>query len=217
MKIDKDWIIIILLLVITTFLAVKVYKLNKQTDYQVEQIHNYDKNNGRYTVIFHDQKIASLEHANKELYDSIKMYKDKVDYLVKFKAKKEYIFDTIYIDTTNNKDDIKVFEYSNNKNDTLNYELKIGSSVEPNWYHLKLDVSNEFTIVNKRDNGINETTILPSDKSEISDVTVFKPKKNNFFDNIAIGPSVNVGYDVINRNFGVNVGIAVTYKIDFKK
>lgn len=214
MRIDKDWVIICILFCVIAFLSVKVYNMNKQSKICIEQIHKHDDDTGRYSVIFHDQTIASLKKTNKDLYDSLQVYKDKVDYLLKFKYEKEYSTGTVTIDTTKkDTSDVKVFEYGNNNNDTLNYNLKIGSTVEPKWYKLDLKLSNEFTIVNKRDGDLNETTIFPSNNGNISDVTVFK-KKNKFWDNFSIGPSINAGYDIINKQFGVNVGISVTYKLN---
>lgn len=214
MRIDKDWVIIGILFCVIAFLSVKIYNMNKQSKICIEQIHKHDDNTGRYSVIFHDQTIASLKKTNKDLYDSLQVYKDKVDYLLKFKYEKEYSTGTVTIDTTKkDTSDVKVFEYGNNNNDTLNYNLKIGSTIEPKWYKLDLKLSNEFTIVNKRDGDLNETTIFPSNNGNISDVTVFK-KKNKFWNNFSIGPSVNAGYDIINKQFGVNVGISVTYKLN---
>lgn len=214
MRIDKDWVIIGILFCVIAFLSVKVYNMNKQSKICIEQIHKHDDDTGRYSVIFHDQTIASLKKTNKDLYDSLQVYKDKVDYLLKFKYEKEYSTGTVTIDTTKkDTSDVKVFEYGNNNNDTLNYNLKIGSTVEPKWYKLDVKLSNEFTIVNKRDGDLNETTIFPSNNGNISDVTVFK-KKNKFWDNFSIGPSVNAGYDIINKQFGVNVGVSVTYKLN---
>lgn len=214
MRIDKDWVIIGILFCVIAFLSVKIYNMNKQSKICIEQIHKHDDDTGRYSVIFHDQTIASLKKTNKDLYDSLQVYKDKVDYLLKFKYEKEYSTGTVTIDTIKkDTSDVKVFEYGNNNNDTLNYNLKIGSTVEPKWYKLDLKLSNEFTIVNKRDGDLNETTIFPSNNGNISDVTVFK-KKKKFWDNFSIGPSVNAGYDIINKQFGVNVGISVTYKLN---
>lgn len=214
MRIDKDWVIIGILFCVIAFLSVKVYNMNKQSKICIEQIHKHDDDTGRYSVIFHDQTIASLKKTNEDLYDSLKVYKNKVDYLLKFKYEKEYSTGTVTIDSTKkDTSDVKVFEYGNNNNDTLNYKLKIGSTVEPNWYKLDLKLRNEFTIVNKREGDLNETTIFPSNNGNISDVTVFK-KKNKFWDNFSIGPSVNAGYDIVNKQFGVNVGISVTYKLN---
>lgn len=214
MKIDKDWVIIGILFCVIAFLSVKIYTMNKQSKITIEQIHKQDDTTGRYTVIYHDQTIASLKKTNRDLYDSLQVYRDKVEYLLKFKYEKGYTTDTVRIDTTTDNEKVEVFEYQNAKNDTLMYNLQIGSLTKPKWYKLDLKLSNEFTIINKKDGDINETNIIPSHNGNISDVTVFKKKKNNFFKNFVIGPSINFGYDVINKQFGVNVGISATYKIN---
>lgn len=214
MKIDKEWIIIIILFIIAAFLTYKVYVLNEVSHTQVEEIHKQDNEKNRYTIIYYDQTIESLKKRNKELYDSIKIFKEQIDYLINFKYEKEYIFDTIYCDTTKH-DSIHVYEYENNDNDTLTYNLKIGSVVEPNWYKFRLKLQDEFTIINTKDGKLNNTTI-ESNNGNVSDVTIIKTNKTKFLDNFVIGPSINAGYDVINKNFGINVGFSVTYKIPLK-
>ena len=88
MKIDKDWIIIAVLFVIIGFLSVQLYKLNTKAEIQIEQIHKQDEDTKRYTAIYYDQTIESLKKTNKDLYDSIEIYKDQIDYLVQFKYQK---------------------------------------------------------------------------------------------------------------------------------
>lgn len=214
MKFDKQLLIIVILVGIIGFLSYKIYSLYRQSEYQLEQFHKKDDESGKYVAIYKDQTIASLKQTNAELYDSIKAYKDQIDYLIKFKHKKEYIIDTVYCDTSSvDLSKVSVFKYSNEQNDTLNYNLQIGSTVEPIWYSLDLSVSNEYTIISKKNGDVNQTEIIPSNKGDIDDVTVFKNKRTKFFDNFVVGPSVNVGYDVVNRNFGVMVGVSITYKI----
>ena len=218
MKIDKDWIIIAVLFVIIGFLSVQLYKLNTKAEIQIEQIHKQDEDTKRYTAIYYDQTRESLKKTNKDLYDSIEIYKDQIDYLVQFKYQKKYIIDTVYCDTTTvKKEEIKTFEYSNEPNDTLLYTLTLGSEKEPSWYKLDVDVSDKFTIINKKEGDVNITTIDPMNKGNISDVTVIKQDKSSFLDNFAFGPSVTAGYDVVNNNFGIMVGVSLTYKIPLKK
>lgn len=218
MKIDKDWIIIAILFVIIGFLSLQLYKLNTKTEIQIEQIHKHDEDTKRYTAIYYDRTIESLKKTNEELYDSIKIYKEQIDYLVQFKYQKKYVVDTVYCDTTSvKKSDIKTFEYKNEPNDTLSYKLTLGSEKEPSWYKLDVDVSDNFTIINKKEGDFNVTTIDPTNKGNISDVTVIKQDKSSFLDNFAFGPSVTTGYDVVNKNFGIMVGVSITYKIPLKK
>lgn len=218
MKTDKDWIIIAVLFVIIGFLSLQLYKLNTKTEIQIKQIHKHDEDTKRYTAIYYDQTIESLKKTNEELYDSIKIYKKQIDYLVQFKYQKTYVIDTVYCDTTTaKKEDIKTFEYKNEPNDTLSYTLTVGSEKEPSWYKLNVDVSEEFTIINKKEGDLNITTIDPTNKGNISDVTIMKQDKSSFFDNFAFGPSITAGYDVVNNNFGIMVGVSMTYKIPLKK
>lgn len=209
----KNYIIIGLLIVAIGFLSVKLYNANNELKAKNEQIHIQGENNS-YIVKYKDNEISLLKKTNKELYDSLKQYKDEIDYLVKFKFEQKYTTDTVYIDSTKTDNNINVYEYASNENDTINYNLLIGSIKEPNWYKLDLNLKNEFMIVNKKDKDSNETTILPSTDGNISDVTIIKQNKNNFFDRFVIGPSINAGYDVINKQFGINVGFSVTYKIN---
>lgn len=217
-KIDKDYVMYIIFLFIISFLCYKVYTLNEKAKYHYIQICEHE-NIEDFNVIFYDQTIASLKQTNKELYDSIKAYKDEIEYLAQFKYQKEYIYDTVFIEKENiNRENEQVFEYKNELNDTLNYTLKIGSLYEPNWYKLNLMVSDEFTIINKRYDDKNVTSIGSIGNGEISDVTVIHRKENkSFLDNFYFGPAVNFGYDIINNNFGLNVGFSVIYKIDLNK
>jgi hypothetical protein len=214
MKFDKDWIIIALLFVIIGFLSYKIYEINKNTNIQIEKIHQQSEKDNRFTTIYYDQTITSLKQTNKELYDSIQHFKEQIDYLMQFNFQKEYITDTIYcyVDSLDN-EDVNVYSYNNKKNDTLNYQLQIASTKEPNWYKLKLGISEEFTIVNKKQNGLNITTIQPTSSGTITDVTVFKQDKTTFWDNIVFGPSITCGCDVINKNFGIMFGVSLTYNI----
>ena len=196
-------------------------------DKQTVQLSSKNTDDNKTTAIVYEQKLESLKKTNKELYDSLKIYKDEIDYLVQFKHSKEYIVqETIKpiekVESITDSTEIKVIEavkefvYENKEpNDTLTYQLKIGSTVEPNWYSIKFKVSEKFTVVNKEINGINETTIAPSTSSGVvSDVTVLKQKeKIKLKDRIAIGPSVSTGFSLIDNKFDVIVGVSVTFDL----
>lgn len=219
-KFDIDYLIYIVLFGIIGFLSFKVMQLNTTSKNHICKIEEIDKNETHKTI-FYDQTIESLKQTNKLLYDSLKIYKDEVEYLLQFRYQKEYIFDTVYCDTTNHNiiKEEKVFEYSNAQNDTLNYTLTIGSIYEPNWYKLKLMVSDEFTIVNKKYDNLNVTTIDPTSSNvTISDVTAFhKEEKKSIIDNIHFGPSITAGYDIVGNNFEVIVGVSLTYDLPINK
>ena len=215
MKIDKDWIIIAVLFVIIGFLSLQLYKLNTKTEIQIEQIHKQDENTKRYTAIYYDQTIESLKKTNKDLYDSIEIYKDQIDYLVQFKYQKEFSTGKIDVskDTIKN-EEIKTFEYNSNENDTLKYNLKIGSVKEPNWYSIDFSVSDDFTIINKKINDVNKIDIKTDNGGKIDNTTIIKVKeKKNILNNFAIGPSITCGYDFAKKEPEFIVGFSITYDI----
>lgn len=188
----------------------------------VDEIEFKDSLN-RYNKIYYESTFKDLKKANKELYDSLKKYKDQVSYLVQFKYEKQYDTGIIHIkkekvhDTVLVKEQLiaRTFEYSSEPNDTFQYNLKINSEKEPNWYSLKTKFKDKFTIVNKEDgNGMNHITVGSNNGGDISNVTVFKKKeKRGFKDRLGIGPAVTAGYDPINRNFGLMVGVGITYDL----
>lgn len=191
----------------------------------------YTDSNKTYHKQFNEGKFSDLKRENRELYDSLKKYKDKIDYLVQFKYDKSYNTEKVIIKTKEVKvpvyvkngngefiekiEEPKTFEYENGANDSIEYKLKINSTREPNWYSLNVKVHDKITMVNKDEgNGVNHLTINTDNQAQVSDVTTFKRKENkNIFNKIAIGPSVYYGYDIKNKQIGYGVGITVTYNI----
>lgn len=218
MKITKDTVIYFFFIVIICFLGYNLYMMyekSKEELVMIEEIKNINKEN-QASFIHYEQEIDNLSKLNRELYDSLKAYKNQIDYLVQFKYEKKYDTGIIKTDTikeiVHNKDSvIKTFEYSNS-NDTLTYNLKIGSVEKPEWYSLNFDVTDEFTIVNKKFDNFNKTDI--ESNGEISDVTVLKKKeKKSIFDNISIGPSITMGYDIAKKEPEFIVGFSITYDL----
>lgn len=219
-KITKNHIFYAILIIAICLLGWQNYNQHQMIDEQTVQLTSKNTDDNKTTVVFYEQKLETLKKTNKELYDSLKIYKDEVDYLVQFKYDKEFeVHDTIHkpiIDSTKTQNnlEIKEFVYENKEiNDTLQYQLKIGSSVEPNWYSIKFKVSEKFTIVNKQINNVNETTIQSSTNGNVTNVTVLKTKKEKFKDKFAIGPSITAGYGLVNKKFDVMVGISVTFDL----
>ena len=224
---NKSLLLNAILIIAICLLGWQNYKQYQKIDDQTVQLTTKNTDDNKTTAIVYEQKLESLKKTNKELYDSLKIYKDEIDYLVQFKHSKEYVVqETIKpveeVETSTDSTEIKVIEavkefvYENKEpNDTLTYQLKIGSTVEPNWYSIKFKVSEKFTVVNKQINGINETTIAPSTSSGVvSDVTVLKQKeKFKIKDRIAVGPSITAGYGLINRQFDIMVGVSVTFDL----
>ena len=224
---NKSLLLNAILIIAICLLGWQNYKQYQKIDDQTVQLTTKNTDDNKTTAIVYEQKLESLKKTNKELYDSLKIYKDEIDYLVQFKHSKEYVVqETIKpvekVETSTDSTEIKVIEavkefvYENKEpNDTLTYQLKIRSTVEPNWYSIKFNVSEKFTVVNKEINGINETTIAPSTGSgEVSNVTVLKQKeKIKIKDRIAIGPSITAGYVLINKQFDIMFGVSVTFDL----
>lgn len=218
----------IILIVIIGIMAFKISKLYETNDNLGKIIAKNDSTH-QTTIVTYDRDFKTLKEENRELYDSLKSYKDEVDFLLQFKYEK--LYDTGIIHTNKPKQENvvvyetdslgnqfeateKTYEYSNNDNDSLDYNLQIGSVVEPSWYKLKIKVKDEFTIVNKSLGDLNETTIQTNGQSNISDVTMYQPKKKtSFWQRFALGPTVSCGYDVVNNKVGVNVGVGVTFNL----
>ena len=89
MRIDKDSIFYGIFLLIICVLLCRVYNINKISEQQIQEIEHYNDGEGVYTKLYYDQTIESLKNENKELYDSIKYFKEEIDYLIQFKYKKE--------------------------------------------------------------------------------------------------------------------------------
>ena len=223
MKINKGKLILEAVMLITLLLLLFTnYKISVAND-RMEEIEYLDSLN-TYHKIYYEGEISDLKKANKELYDSLRKSKDKIDYLVQFTSNQEYhtgkviikketVKDTVYVDSVKSS---KTFEYTNvNPNDTMQYKLKINSKEEPNWYSLDIRTSTKYTIVNKEyENGTNHITIGDDGhNAEITDVTVFKKNKKSFWKRFAIGPSVTYGYDINNKSFGATAGISLTYNL----
>ena len=191
----------------------------------IEEVEFLDSLNN-YNKIYYDGQFNDLKKTNIELYDSLRKYKDKVSFLIQFSYEKEHNTGIVHTkpNTVIRHDTVLVeagglpttFTYNSEPNDTFQYELKINSEKEPNWYSLKTRFKDKFTIVNKDDgNGLNHITVGSEGGGSIGDVTVFKKKdKRKLKDRVGFGPSVTAGYDPLNKNFGIVVGVGVT--IDLK-
>jgi len=210
--------VLVLFLITTALLAFTHYQVNKSRKL-IDEIEFVDSLN-HYNKIYYENSFKKLKKENEQLYDSLKVYKDKISYLIEFTHKKTYKVDTVFINKEY-RDTIftdkplvsNTFEYKGEPNDTFQYKLLINSHTEPNWYSLETSVKNKFTIVNKEDgNGMNQITIGSGNGGDISDVTVFKKKRSNW-NRISVGPAVTAGYDPLNNKFGVMVGVAASYNL----
>lgn len=191
----------------------------------IEEVEYYDSLNN-YNKIYYSKAFSTLKKENQDLYDSLKKYKDKLDYVVQFYHEKEYntgnvstkptiIHDSIHDTITVNGPLIaRTYKYTSEPNDTFQYNLKVNSYTEPNWYSIQAKVKNKFTIVNKEENGMNHIVINPNNGGNVSDVTVWKnDKKRTFWDRFSFGPGMTAGYDPINRKWGVTVGATGSFDL----
>jgi hypothetical protein len=217
----SSWIIALLIVFIIGLVAYFNYKLNEKQK-KIDEI-EYTDSTGIYNKLYYEAKFVSLKKENKELYDSLKQYKDKIDYIIQFYHEKEYntgqvttkpnIIDSVVYDTipVTIPQIAKTYEYLSEPNDTFQYKLNVNSFIEPNWYSIQAKVKNKFTIVNKEEGGMNHITINPENGGTISNPTVFKKKeKRNFLDRFSFGPGITAGYDPINKQFGIVVGASAT-------
>lgn len=220
----SSWIIALLLTIVVFLIAYFNYKL-EQKQRKIDEI-EYTDSTGTYNKLYYEAKFASLKKQNKELYDSLKQYKDKIDYIVQFYHEKEYntgqvhtkpnIIDSVVYDTIpyTVPPIAKTYEYVSEPNDTFQYKLNVNSFTEPNWFSIQAKVKNKFTIVNKEEGGMNHITIDPGNGGTITNPTVWKKKeKRSLWDRFSFGPGVTVGYDPINKQFGVVVGASATFDL----
>ena len=191
----------------------------------IEEVEYYDSLNN-YNKVYYSKTFKELKKENKELYDSLKQYKDKIDFIVQFTHEKNYqtgkvetkpnVVDSVIYDTIKVSETLmaKTYEYNSEPNDTFQYKLNINSYTEPNWYSLNARTKNKFTIVNKEEDGINHITIGSNNNGNISNVTVFnKKEKRKFLSRFSVGPSVTAGYDIVNKQWGIMAGASVTFDL----
>lgn len=181
-----------------------------------------------YHKQYYEGGFQDLKKENKVLYDSLKKYKDQIDFVLQFDYDKTYhtgkvitksnnssIDKTFKTTNTSNINEAKTYEYGNKPNDSIEYKLKINSYTEPNWYSLDFKLHDKVTVVNKdQGNGINHLTVNTSNKADVSNTTVMKKKrKKSIFNKIAIGPTVGYGYTFKSKKIEPYIGISVTCNI----
>lgn len=221
----KSFYFILVLFFITCGLICFSSRQYESSKKLIEEVEYYDSLNN-YNKVYYSKTFKELNKENKELYDSLKQYKDKIDFIVQFTHEKDYqtgkietkpnVIDSVIYDTIKVSEALmaKTYEYNSEPNDTFQYKLNINSYTEPNWYSLNVKTKNKFTIVNKEEDGINHITIGSSNKGNISNVTVFnKKEKRKFLSRFSVGPSVTAGYDIVNKQWGITAGASVTFDL----
>ena len=96
----KEHVIYVIAILMIGCLGYHIYIITERNNQRLEEIHMKNLTERTYEVQFYDQTIKSLKKENEALYDSIKMYKDELDYALQFKYEKEYSTDTVYIEKT---------------------------------------------------------------------------------------------------------------------
>lgn len=200
--------IVVLLLLFSLYF---IYQTN--TKNQIDDVvKNINENSA--TIIHSDRSISDLKSENKKLYDSIKIYKDRLESVNSVKVLYKIKTDTIYrVDSVYKSYDGDSIYYFSQNNDTISTNVKVkGRSVD--WVDVDAKINDQITFINLKygDNNITKVTTENSNV-EIVDVTTWK-RKMRFRDRFTIGPTVGVGYSVFNKNFDIYLGIGVTYKIN---
>ena len=222
---EKCIYVVIILFLMVCGLVWFAYDCKEKTNNLVEEVEYYDSLH-RYNKIYYSKAFSALKKENKQLYDSLKQYKDKIDFILEFTHEsshntgvvtaKPVIKDSVVHDTVPLvvPQIARTYEYKGEQTDTFQYKLNVNSYTEPLWYSLDVKVKNKFTIVNKEVDGTNHLIIDPHGNGTVDDVTVFhKDKKKTVWDRISVGPSVTAGYDVINKKWGIMAGASVTFDL----
>ena len=222
---EKCIYVVIILFLMVCGLVWFAYDCKEKTNNLVEEVEYYDSLH-RYNKIYYSKAFSALKKENKQLYDSLKQYKDKIDFILEFTHEslhntgvvttKPVIKDSVVHDTVPLvvPQIARTYEYKGEQTDTFQYKLNVNSYTEPLWYSLDVKVKNKFTIVNKEVDGTNHLVIDPHGNGTVDDVTVFhKDKKKTVWDRISVGPSVTAGYDVINKQWGIMAGASVTFDL----
>ena len=220
----SSWIVAILIGIIV-FLAVYFNQKLEEKQKKIDEI-EFTDTTGTYHKVYYEKKFKELKKENRELYDSLKQYKDKIDYIVQFYHEKEYntgqvhtkpnIIDSVVYDTipVSVPQIAKTYEYLSEPNDTFQYKLNVNSFTEPNWYSIQAKVKNKFTIVNKEEGGMNHIVINPENGGNITNPTVWKKeKKRTFWNRFSFGPGATIGYDPLRKEWGMTVGVTGTFDL----
>lgn len=163
------------------------------------------------TITVEDKNsFDALKKENKKLHDSIAKLKN-VESAIVYKYIYKYSTDTVYVKEETD-EEIVNYEYSGGSEDTVQYNLLVGSSCEPSYYKLDFTLKDDFVIVTKNDDGITEVDIH-TEVGEIENPIVVHEKKGSFWKRFAYGPSVTVGYDPFNKNLSSCIGFSVTYDL----
>ena len=184
----SSWIIAIFIGIIV-FFWVYFNRMIEEKQKKIDEM-EYVDTSGTYHKIYYEKKYKELKVENKALYDSLKQYKNKLDYIVQFYHEKEY--NTGQVTTKPNIKDSIVY-------DTVPVTIP------------QIARTYEYT---SEPNDTNHITISPDNGGSITNPTVWKKNnKRTFWDRFSFGPGVTAGYDPINKQFGIVVGASATFDL----
>ena len=206
-----------LILVVSAIVLYYAYNQQRSSERQIEEIEYIDDMNN-YNKVYYENQFKTLKSENKQLYDSLKIYKEKIEYLVQFTYTKSSKTDKVKVENRDETihDTVKQYTYTSEPNDTFTYKLDVGAYTEPVWYSMSVTMKEKFTIINRNLQGsdVNHITVGSQGSGTFSDETVFKrQEKKKLKDRIKMGPSVTFGYDPINDRFALVGGVSVTFDI----
>ena len=156
----KNIIGIIAMLLVSALCAYFGYARYQAEKRSKQQIEEFNKEFRTYKKVFNETDFASLEKENKELYDSLKRYKDEINYLARFRYSKTYSTDTVWTLIDESTTDtiykqvpipegpVMSYEYAGGDPDSISYKLTIGSTRRPDWYKLDVALNDNITLVN---------------------------------------------------------------------
>ena len=195
---------------IIAFAISSVYLFFNKTNGKLDNIDN----GGKANKVYYDKSIKDLKKENKALYDSVSKYKN-VESALLIKYRYKYSTDTVYTSSPISSEPIKVYNYKKD-NDTISYDLAIGSSQEPKWYKLIFSLKDNITVINKKDGDINQTIVSPSTNADITITPFHTKEKNKFWKRFVIGPQIGVYYGTLNKKPDIGFGFGLSFNINQK-
>lgn len=215
-KLNTMSLFLILVVIVLSVFLIKdcSHEIGGGGNINLDKIVKVDSVNKKITAIYSDNELKDLKQENKQLYDSLKKYKKKLDLVILAKYENKGEIKRIDVDTTRDiTRKLETYTYKNNQKDSLEYELNIGAYEEPKWYSLKYKIKDNILVTNRHDGNRNQLDIK-TDNGLVTDVTVIHPKKKvSVFDKVAIGPSVGFAYGINSKKVEPYIGVSVTYNL----
>jgi hypothetical protein len=139
------------------------------------------------------------------------------EYIYKYSTDTLYMCDTVKVVTPNvtpsnvpptenvtnvtNVTTNKTYVYTNST-DSVEYQIQVNSTVQPNWVKMDFQLRDKFKIINELDQIKIET-----DYGQVTNVTIKKDKCNKF----KFYPTVGLGYGLLTNKIDCYIGVGLTY------